>query len=299
MTRVEPAEGVAPPASPSASPPGAGTGATPAQGSLLRSIGLVLVLCGVFLLGFAGFLYGLSGIQEARSQTTMYATLSHEMGNALAPVGPTTPGRPVAVLDIPSAGVRHAVIVEGTSPEDLMLGPGHLRNTPLPGQGGVSEIYGRRATFGAPFSRLPQLRRGEEITVITGQGSSTYRVAATGSSSRLVEDPAPNRLILLTAGSAYLPTYYTYVDADLISAVKPEPGNLPPIFSSETALSGDSNALTTALLWGFALALVSAGATFAVVHWSPWPAYLVAVPVTLAVLWNLYQALAALLPNVY
>ena len=289
----------APATAASVTPPVTQTSAGPGERPLLRSIGLVFILGGVFLLGFAGYLYGLSGVQEARSQTTMYAALSHQMGNALAAVGPTTPGKPIAVLDIPSIGVHHEVIVEGTSAEDLMLGPGHLRDTPLPGQGGVSEIYGRRATFGAPLGRLPQLRRGDLITVITGQGKATYRVAALGSSSQLVEDPAANRLVLLTAGSAYLPTYYTYVDADLISAVKPEPGGLPPIFSSETALSGDSDALTLALLWGVALVLVSAGATFAVIHWSPWPAYLIAVPVTLAVLWNLYQALAALLPNVY
>ena len=35
-------------------------------------------------------------------------------------------------------------------------------------------------------------------------------------------------------------------------------------------------------------------------RWSPWAAYLVIVPVALAVLWNLYQNLAeALLPNLF
>ena len=33
--------------------------------------------------------------------------------------------------------------------------------------------------------------------------------------------------------------------------------------------------------------------------WSPRLAYLVAAPLVLAALWNLYQALAALLPNLY
>ena len=35
------------------------------------------------------------------------------------------------------------VVVEGTSPENLMYGPGLVRSSPMPGQGGVSEIYGR------------------------------------------------------------------------------------------------------------------------------------------------------------
>jgi sortase A len=262
-------------------------------------VGAAILLLGVFVLGLVGYLYALSGVQEARSQTTMYATLSGEMANAVAPTGPVAPGTPVAVLNIPAIGMHNVVVVEGTSPENLTLGPGHVRDTPLPGQGGVSEIYGRRALFGAPFGKLPQLNIGDTIKVFTGLGTSTYKVAAFGSSSSLVNDPAPNRLILLTAGSSAVPTYFTYVDAHLTSTVQPQPGGLPAVYSDETALSGDDGALVTALLWALALAGVSAAATFAVTRWSPWPVYLAAAPVALAVLWNLYQSLAALLPNVY
>ena len=53
------------------------------------------------------------------------------------------------------------------------------------------------------------------------------------------------------------------------------------------------------MAWALALALVSAAGTIAVTRWSRWPAYLVTAPLLLAVLWNLYQALSALLPNVY
>jgi sortase A len=273
----------------------------PATGrqQILRAVGTGVLLLGVFLLGLTGYLYGLSGIQEARAQTTMYATLSGELANALGPTGPVTPGTPVAVLTIPAIGMRNVVVVEGTSPENLMLGPGHVRDTPLPGQGGVSEIYGRRATFGAPFGRIPQLSLGDTIKVATGLGTSTYKVVALGSSSRLVQNPAANQLILLTAGSAAVPTYFTYVDADLTSSVQPQPGGLPAIYPDETALSGDDGALVTALLWALALVGVSAAGTFAVTRWSPWLVYLTAAPIALAVLWNLYQSLAALLPNVY
>ena len=58
-------------------------------------------------------------------------------------------------------------------------------------------------------------------------------------------------------------------------------------------------ALGLIMAWALALALVSAAGTIAATRWSPWPAYLTTVPVLLAVLWNLYQGLAALLPNVY
>jgi sortase A len=269
------------------------------QSQIVRAVGLGVMLLGIFMLGFAAYLYGLSGVQEARSQAVLYKQLQNELENGVAPVGPTTPGNPVAILDIPSIGVHDLVVVEGTTSQNLALGPGHLRDSPLPGQGGMSVIYGKRATFGAPFSRLAQLRPGDKITAITSQGTSSYTVGALGSSSRMVEDPSPNRLILLTAGSATVPTYYIYVDADLTSAAKPSPGNLPDISTQETALSGDDLALEMTTLLAMALALVSVGGTVAANRWSPWVAYLSTAPVALVVLWILYENLAALLPNVY
>jgi sortase A len=266
---------------------------------VLRAVGTGVLLLGLFVLGLAGYLYGLSGVQEARVQTTMYATLSGQLANALGPTGPVTPGTPVAVLTIPAIGMRNVVVVEGTSPENLMLGPGHVRDTPLPGQAGVSEIYGRRATFGAPFGRIPQLGLNDTIKVVTGQGTATYKVVAFGNSAHLVQNPASSQLILLTAASATVPAYFTYVDADLTSPAQQEPGGLPAVYPDETALSGDNGALVTALLWALALAGVSAAGTFAVTRWSAWPVYLAVAPIALAVLWNLYQSLAALLPNVY
>src|SRR5262249_44899515 len=142
---------------------------------VLRILGVALILLGALVLGFAVYLYGLSNVQEARSQSVLYQRLQVELANDVAPLGSAspgapaaspgaagvtlaTPGVPVAVLRIPAIGIRDMVVVEGTSPEDLTLGPGHLSDTPLPGQAGVSEIFGRRETFGAPFARLDQLR---------------------------------------------------------------------------------------------------------------------------------------------
>lgn len=315
-----PVPGAPAPAPPQAPAPAPLAWATPTdpRTQTLRAVGAGLSLLGVFLLGFAAYLYGLSSVQEARSQNVMYKVLAGELSTAVAPTGPsvlcnpdavqsgtssalcpTAQGAPVAIMNVPSIGIKDLVVVYGTSPEDLSLGPGLLRSGPLPGQDGVSEIYGRRATFGAPFAGLDQLRKGDIIRVTTAQGMSSYEVVAFGSSSRQVEDPYSNRLILLTAGSATVPTYYSYVDADLVSAAKPTPGGEPAIYSDEAALSGDSGTLVDTLLWGLALAAVSVGATVAAVRWKPWPAYLAAAPLLLIVLWNLYSSLAALLPNVY
>jgi sortase A len=276
----------------------AGSGAL-GRVSPARCVAGSLLLLALLIAGFIGYLLAISGLQEAGSQSRLYSTLAGELGQDIGPLGPTTPGAPVAVLDIPSIGLRNVVVVEGTSPENLTLGPGHVRNTPLPGQLGLSVIFGRRATFGAPFGRLSRIRRGAEITTITQQGKSVYTVVAIGDSQRPVKDTTLNRLALLTADSTAVPSYYLEVDAHLVSTVHNGPVQMPAIGPSEQALAGDSGALVLTMTWGLALALVATAGAYAAARWSPWPVYLIVAPVALAVLWNLYENFAALLPNLY
>ncbi len=301
-----PAAGAGAQAGPGASPPKG----SPAEGSapqespnpILQGLGVGCLLLAVVVLGFVGYLYGLSGVQEARSQAILYQRLQaqlEQIGGIVAPLGPTTPGAPIAILNIPSIGIHNMVVVEGTSPQNLTLGPGHLRSTPFPGQAGVVEIFGRRATFGGPFAHISELRPGALIETITGQGESTYTVAAVGNSKVRIVDPARNQLLLFTASSPVIPSYYVEVDAHLATTPHPSPGVVHEINAPELILAGDDGALVLTWTWALALVLVSAVGTFAALRWSPWAAYLVTVPVALAVLWNLYQNLSALLPNLY
>jgi sortase A len=291
-----------PNAPPQAGSPAPGSPAKESPNPVLQGLGVGCMLLALVVLGFAGFLYYLSGVQEARSQAILYEQLQAQLaqvGGIVAPLGPTTPGAPIAILDIPSIGIKNMVVVEGTSPENLTLGPGHLRDTPYPGQAGVSEIFGRRATYGGPFAHLAELRPGAFIETITGQGEATYTVEAVGNSKVRISDPAPNQLLLFTASSPVVPSYYVEVDAHLNTAPRPSPGVAHEINASEVVLAGDNGALVLTWTWALALILVSAVATIAATRWSPWAAYLVMVPVALAVLWNLYENLSALLPNLY
>jgi sortase A len=267
--------------------------------SVARCVAVSVLLLALLTMGFVGYLLGVSRIQEVSAQHRLYETLAGELGQDIGPLGPTKPGAPVAVLDMPSIGISDLVVVEGTSPEDMMSGPGHLRNTPLPGQLGLSVIFGRRVTFGAPFARLGSLRPGDKITTITQQGKSVYKVVAVGDSQHPVKDTSLNRLALLTTTSASVPTYYLEVDADLVSTVHNGPVQMPAIAPSEQALAGDSGALVLTMVWGLALVIVSVGAAVAAARWSPWPVYLVAAPAVLAIVWVLYENFAALLPNLY
>jgi sortase A len=264
-----------------------------------RCVGTSLLLLALLILGFVGYLFGASRIQEASAQSRLYTTLAYQLGQDLAPLGPAKLGAPDAILDIPSIGVHNLVVVEGTTSEQLADGPGHLRNTPLPGQEGLSVIFGRRATFGAPFARLGDLRSGDRIYTITQQGKSTYKVVAIGDSQHPVQDTNLNRLALLTASSADVPAYYLEIDADLTSRVNNGYVNLPPIGPSEQAMAGDPNALVLTMVWGLALVLVGVGGAVGAARWNAWPVYLVLAPAVLAVVWNLYENLAAVLPNLY
>ena len=288
----------------------------------LRSVGIALTLLAVVILGFVGYLYGLSGIQEARAQTTMYAQLRGELSMALAPTGPAIPGHPaspsslaanpgdpIASITIPALGITNMVVVEGTTPENLTLGPGHLRDTPFPGQAGVSVIFGRRATFGGPFRDLPELQKGAVINTFTSQGEARYQVIAVSDSSKPVPfSSIPNQLLLVTADSTNVPAHYIEVEAKFLDDINagtvsstpfPESGYFPAVGAAETPLGRNFYALITAMAWAIALAAAAVLGTFLAARWQRWPAWITTVPVLLAVLWNLYESLSALLPNLY
>ena len=72
-----------------------------------------------------------------------------------------------------------------------------------------------------------------------------------------------------------------------------------PRSPSERALAGDSGALVLTMIWGLALAIVAVSGAYAAARWSPWPVYLIMAPAVLAIVWNLYENVAALLPNIY
>ena len=68
------------------------------------------------------------------------------------------------------------IVVEGVALEQLADGPGHMPQTPLPGQPGNAVISGHRTTNGAPFYDLDELEQGDIITVETLIGTHVYSV---------------------------------------------------------------------------------------------------------------------------
>jgi sortase A len=147
---------------------------------------------------------------------------------------PVAPGDPLALLEIPSIGVK-TYVVQGVEPGDLKHGPGHYPDTPWPGQLGNSAIAGHRTTYGQPFYRLDEVEPGDEIVVTTVQGRFVYRatgsevVSPSQSDVVATTDPDVARLTLTTCTPRYTASQRLIVFADLDPDASPEPQ--PPIVS--------------------------------------------------------------------
>lgn len=263
------------------------------------------------LLGYGVWITFVSHLYYDRVQHDAYASFRAELAQATAPTGPTdpanpkqlvAPGSPVAILTIPEIGLN-AVVLEGTSGAVLEGGPGHLRDTQLPGQLGLSEIMGRRAAYGGPFARLSSLSPGQLFTVTTGQGKFRYRVIDV----RRAGDPVPRFtarqgwLILATAdGPAFAPTGVLRVDANLISKPQPTPTMVltaADIGPGELALGIETLAWVPLVLWGQGLVLAAIGLAWVAARWSRWQTWVVAVPVLGYLGLAVADQITRLLPN--
>ena len=55
------------------------------------------------------------------------------------------------------------IVNEGADVPTLKKGPGHIPETPLPGEEGRCTISGHRTTYGAPFNKIDELKNGDLI----------------------------------------------------------------------------------------------------------------------------------------
>jgi LPXTG-site transpeptidase (sortase) family protein len=267
----------------------------------------ILALC---LIGFALWFVVFSQLYYDRAQADSYANFRATLGQAVAPTGPTqpfdpglllAPGTPVALLTIPEIGLN-AVVFEGTSGQVLEDGPGHLRDTPLPGQAGISEIFGRRVAYGGPFAGITKLRQGDTFTTTTGQGVSHYRVIALlHAGGTFTETAGQGYLFLVTAdGPALVPSGVVRVYAVLTSKAYPAPAMVvtsADIASSEAPLGTDTSALVPLVLWGAALVLATSTLSWFRQRWGRWQVWIVAVPVMGFLFLSVADQAALLLPN--
>jgi sortase A len=68
------------------------------------------------------------------------------------------------------------VVIQGTDTASLEKGPGHYRNTPIPGQPGTVAIAGHRTTYLAPFRHINDIQDGDEVRIEMPYAAFTYTV---------------------------------------------------------------------------------------------------------------------------
>lgn len=257
----------------------------------------LLVLSGV-VIAFGAYLFGGSALAAQRTQDVLYGEVKKTLSLATAPVsGAIAPGTPLGVVEIPHLGLEQ-VFLQGSASEQTMQGPGLNPGTALPGQAGASLLVGRRATFGAPFRNIDDLRLGDRIYVTTGQGRFTYVVDLVRTSDSPATDikAVASRLTLITSDPMLTPTRSLQVSARLKGEAQPRT-TVATVAADDAPGQGSTGRGISLLLWAQLLLVATGLVTWAALRLNPRVAWIGGAPVLLAILWNVFENLAVLLPN--
>ena len=287
-----------------------------------------IVSLGVVALFLVVYAVGFSAAQEQRGQHQLYAQfrglLDPDSPIAPATGGTIAPHTPIAMINAGAAGMHRLIVVEGTSSADLLDGPGHLRDTPLPGQPGDSVLVGKDLTSGGPFRHLTSFAAGDAAHADHRPGVFTYRVLDVrrkGDPIQPVASGSAELTLISATGSGLLgqvaPSRLVYVDALLQgSPVQPSGQHPEAVPSAELPGHSDPGAWPFVLLWVQALLIAGVGTAVAAWMWSRsgddggdgadvldrrrgmWRAWLLGAPVIFGVLWGLATECSRLLPNI-
>ncbi len=166
-----------------------------------RFLSLTLLIVGVCLLGYVGMEYW--GMYHTQQK------LQAEWEQQAATVG--SPGQAqisqaemLTRVIIPKINMD-AIVVEGSSRRALSEGPGHMKETAMPGEIGNAVITAHRDTF---FRHIYELIKGDQIQV--RRNGQTFTYAVTGKKIVTPEDVSvikPTTDAQLTLITCY-PTYY-------------------------------------------------------------------------------------------
>lgn len=166
-----------------------------------KLMSFLMIATGVGLLGYVASEYW--GMY--RSQQTLEAEWERQAATVNTPGEATiAPDQMLTRVIIPKIGMD-AIVVEGASRKALSAGPGHVKETAMPGETGNAVITAHRDTF---FRHIYELVKGDQIQVRRKGYVFTYEVTG----KRIVEpedvsvlkqtvDP---QLTLITC----YPTYY-------------------------------------------------------------------------------------------
>ena len=162
----------------------------------IRVFPLVLIAGGLCLLAYVASQYAEMYVQQRR--------LAEEWQQANSEPAPAAKSHSAALsngvsrLLIPKINLD-SFIVEGTNHRSLLIGPGHMKDSAIPGQSGNAVVTGHRDTF---FRHIHELEKGDEIIVERGGEKFVYQVTGkriVGPDDLSVVRPTPDdELTLIT-----------------------------------------------------------------------------------------------------
>jgi sortase A len=278
---------------------------------VLGALGRACITVGTLLLLFVVYQLWGTGIREAQAQNRLEGDFEQLLDEGNVPTTtpdietvPSIPAQPegevTAVIEIPEIGLEKHV-VEGVAVSDLKKGPGHYPETPLPGQEGNAAIAGHRTTYGAPFNRIDELEKGDEIFVQTLQGRFRYLVEeqliVSPSQVEVLEDKGDDRLTLTACHPKYSARQRIVVVAMLGPDQAPLPSN--PVGDVTFEEISEGGAIWTTVLYGLLCASIWLFAWALGRLWRKWPAYVVALPFFMVGLFYFFEEFSQVLPANY
>jgi len=115
-------------------------------------------------------------------------------------------GQGIGRIEIPTIGLD-TVVVQGTDTATLRKGPGHYPETAFPGQDRTIGIAGHRTTYLAPFRRINEIEKGDEVVLDMPYGTFTYEVegdeVVDPYQLEIVDDVGYERLVLTACHPLY------------------------------------------------------------------------------------------------
>ncbi len=159
--------------------------------AIVRAAGELMVTAGVIVLLFVVYEVWITDVISAGKQREVTSALDEQWHTPGAADPERTQkfefadGEGMAKLYIPALGEDYRfTVVEGTSEANLEVGPGHYKNSALPGQAGNFAVAGHRVGKGAPFNDLDLLRACDAIVVETRSHWYVYRMLPTKTEAR-------------------------------------------------------------------------------------------------------------------
>ena len=140
----------------------------------LRSVGLVLLVAGLVVLGYVGWqMYGTDVVSRHRSDQITKGTVRAWRDGGRAPA--------LGLLRVPRFGTDYEVpIVRGVDADALARGVGWYPEGAKVGAIGNFVIAGHRVTHGEPFRKFPTLHTGDTVSIETRSAVFTYRLRNAG-----------------------------------------------------------------------------------------------------------------------